>query len=183
MRALIVSLALSSALLGPTTALAEEAPPADDAALAEEADAEPGTRKGMMIAGWATTGGTWAFTALVGLTMIQVGLEAESDPYETCLNCYSAGSRLLIPIVGPFVAMPVADGTDGKAVSFVMGAAQVTGLALGIAGTSRFKKDRAVQQAWRANQVGASGWQLTPTVASLDRDEAPMPALRLDARF
>ncbi len=149
----------------------------------QQLEREPGTRKGMMIAGWATTGGTWGLTALVGLTMIQMGLEADSDPYTECVNCYTAGPRLLIPIVGPFLALPVADGTDGKVVTFVLCAAQVTGLSLGIAGTKRFKHDKAVRNRWRAEHASLRGWQLTPTVASLGRDEATVPALLLDGRF
>ncbi len=183
MRVPLLSLALCAALGAPSLALAEDLTqiPGESTALPEEP--EPGTRKGLMIAGWAVTGGTWAFTGLVGLTMIQVGLEADSNPYEECLNCYSAGSRLLVPIAGPFMAIPVADGTDGKVVCFVLGAAQLTGLGLGIGGTARYRKDKEAWRTWKEGQAAVADWQLTPTVAVLGADEAPMPALHLVARF
>ena len=95
----------------------------------------PKRKKGLMIAGLATFGGSYLFTALVGMTMLSKSNESAG---QTCLNCDSVGSKLLIPIAGPWVALPEADGDDGKFVCAVLGIAQGVGVALSIAGISQF---------------------------------------------
>jgi len=107
-------------------------------ALAQPAPAPPAPRRsiGLMAAGIAALGGSYAFTALVGLQMRSGGAGAEPGYY--CPGCDGVGSRLLIPIVGPWLALPAAEGTDGKVLTAVMGTAQVAGLVLTVAGTSRF---------------------------------------------
>ena len=35
-----------------------------------------------------------------------------TDPGEVCLNCDTVGPLLMIPLIGPFLAIPDADGTD-----------------------------------------------------------------------
>lgn len=92
---------------------------------------KPRVKKGLLIAGIATFGGGWLFSMLVGYTM----LSGDSTPEgTTCTNCKSVGGRLFIPLVGPFIAAPDADGSDGKAVCVIMGGVQVVGLVLTIAG-------------------------------------------------
>ena len=89
---------------------------------------------GLMIAGWSTFVGSWAFTGLVGLELMTF----DEDPYTECINCDDVGPLLLIPIAGPFLGVKEADGTDGKAILVVLGLVQVTGLVLAIAGTAKF---------------------------------------------
>jgi hypothetical protein len=91
---------------------------------------------GLLAAGLATLGGSYAFTALVGWQMQSGRADGSSGYY--CPGCDGVGSRLLIPIVGPWLALPAAEGADGKILTAVMGTAQVAGLALTVVGTSRF---------------------------------------------
>jgi hypothetical protein len=88
-----------------------------------------------MIAGIATLGGGYLFTALVGMTMLS---QDSTEPGTTCVNCESVGSKLLIPVIGPFLAIPEADGSDGKVVATMLGAVQVAGLVMTIAGIAQF---------------------------------------------
>jgi hypothetical protein len=95
----------------------------------------PRPRKGMMIAGWGVFGGMYLFSMLVGGLMLSGG---DSDPNTTCTNCDDVGPKLFIPIVGPFLAIPGADGTDGKVVVVILGIGQLAGISLAIAGTVRY---------------------------------------------
>jgi hypothetical protein len=90
-----------------------------------------------MIAGFSTLGGSYLFTALVGLTL----LNYENDhPGTTCTNCDSTGSALLIPILGPWIAMGDANQDHGgPAVCAILGLAQATGVVLTIAGIMRYR--------------------------------------------
>jgi len=87
----------------------------------------PRKKKGLMIAGIATFGGGYLFSALVGYLAYT---EATVPEGQTCLNCEDTGKRMFIPVVGPFLAIEYADGTDGRVVSGIMGAIQVIGLGL-----------------------------------------------------
>ena len=101
-------------------------------------DAPPPRRKGrsvgLMIAGLATLGGSYLFTLAVGL---QLSSEDDLGPYEVCLNC-DKGDLLYIPIIGPWLFLDYADGTDGKVLTAIMGIAQATGVVLTIFGISKF---------------------------------------------
>jgi hypothetical protein len=95
-----------------------------------------------MIAGLATLGGSYLFSALVG-----AALEGhEWTPGETCTNC-DKGRLFYIPIAGPWLALPHADGTGGKALTALLGVAQATGLVLSILGISKFVRSAEVEQA------------------------------------
>jgi len=89
-----------------------------------------------MIAGLATFGGSYLFTALVGLT----ALDYENEhPGTICTNCDSVGTALLIPIAGPWIAMGDANtDTGGPAVCAILGLAQATGVVLSIVGIMRY---------------------------------------------
>lgn len=132
----------------------------------------PWPRKGLMIAGWATLGGGYLFSALVGLEIMQRDLEAEQNSNafykEECLNCDETGPYMLIPLIGPFLAMPAADGTDGKVICALMGGVQVTGLVLGIVGTSIFVSDKQRYQEWERRNSGLlRGWYVSSAVVPL----------------
>lgn len=94
-------------------------------------------KRGLLIAGAATLGGGYLFTVLVGALLYQ----ADSDPTTECLNC-DAAWKMFIPLVGPFVFLPDADGTDGKVVCAVMGGVQVIGLGLLVAGIAHVAAQR-----------------------------------------
>jgi hypothetical protein len=90
-----------------------------------------------MIAGFATLGGSYLFTALVGMQLLSY---ESSHPNETCLNCETIGSDLLIPLAGPWIAMTEKDQSKtGPAVLAMLGLAQATGVVLTIAGIIQYK--------------------------------------------
>jgi hypothetical protein len=167
MRALIHTAFFTAALAIPWSALADDAP-----------DAEPEVSAGMMIAGGAIALNSYALSALVGLEM----LSYDPAPYSYCANCSSVGPLLLIPIVGPFAAIPSADGTDGKILCALMGSAQVTGLALGIGGIAKFRHQREVQRQWRESHGARGSWGLLPTVAAAERGQPAIPGLLVEVR-
>jgi len=89
-----------------------------------------------MIAGLSTLGGSYLFTALVGLELLSY---EDSHPGERCLNCDSTGSALLIPIVGPWIAMKDANqDKGGPLVCAILGLAQATGVVLSIIGIHQY---------------------------------------------
>jgi hypothetical protein len=96
----------------------------------------PRRSKGLLIAGPIVLAATYGFTAYVGLIMLSGDLE--NEPGTVCLNCETVGTRLLIPIIGPWLALPEADGDDGKTLSALLGLAQATGVLLTIMGISRY---------------------------------------------
>ncbi len=96
----------------------------------------PARKKGLMIAGLATLGGTYLFSALVGVELLSY---EDSHPGEICLNCNSTGKALLVPIAGPWIALPDANShSGGKVVCALLGLAQATGVVLSIVGISRY---------------------------------------------
>lgn len=106
--------------------------------------------KGLMIGGLATLGATYALTAVVGLNLI-----AKDDPY-TCHDCGTIGRRFLIPVLGPWLALPASDTTKRKVVTTGLGIAQATGLVLSIIGIERFA-DSAPRSRWASNHGVAVG--------------------------
>jgi hypothetical protein len=94
---------------------------------------KPHRSKALLIAGIATFGGAYLFSAAVGLLWWTANDNGSLKGGEVCGNC-DAGPKLFLPIAGPFWAIPDADGADGKAVAILMGSAQIVGLGLLIAG-------------------------------------------------
>jgi hypothetical protein len=91
-------------------------------------------------------------------------LSSDADnPGTTCLNCEAVGTRFLIPVLGPWLALPEADGEDGKTLSALLGIAQATGVVMTIVGISRYAAsdpDRAVaarQSSWQFALVPSRG--------------------------
>jgi hypothetical protein len=117
----------------------------------------PRRSKGLMIAGFATLGGSYLFSVLVGALLLS---QQTVEPGEICINC-DKGSLFFIPIAGPWIAIPYADGGDGKAVSVIMGLAQLTGVALTIAGITKFVKSG--RPSARLERAPALALQLLPT--------------------
>jgi hypothetical protein len=117
----------------------------------------PRRSKGLMIAGFATLGGSYLFSVLVGALLLS---QQTVEPGEVCINC-DRGSLFFIPIAGPWIAIPYADGGDGKAVSVIMGLAQLTGVALTIVGVTKFVKSG--RPSARLERAPALALQLLPS--------------------
>jgi hypothetical protein len=116
----------------------------------------------MMIAGWSLFGGTWLFSVVLAAMMY----EKDRNPGagKVCLNCRAEGDALLIPLVGPFMAIPKAGGADGKALVAIIGVVQLAGLALGITGTVLYALRL---RAYKANQRRIAGLPLTDSLTLL----------------
>jgi hypothetical protein len=126
-------------------------------------------RKGLMIAGWATLGGSYLFSVLVAAMLYEKDVNPGAG--KVCLNCRAEGDALLIPLVGPFMAIPKADGADGKAVVAIIGVVQLAGLAMGIVGTVLYATRL---KAYKASQHRFSGIPLTESL-TLQAGVAPGP--------
>jgi hypothetical protein len=107
--------------------------PADDSELPQQPNYQKHRQRRSfvpMVVGFGVLLGGYAFSAAVGARL-------ESDETPNCLNC-KYGSRLFIPILGPWLLLPDANGSAGKALTAVMGAIQGAGLLLSIYGVARF---------------------------------------------
>jgi len=89
-----------------------------------------------MIGGLATVAGTYLLTVLVVLD----SLRPTNGMVSVCGDECKARPRLMIPIAGPWLAMPYA-GHDDVALFTVLGLAQAAGVAMSIIGISRFVAD------------------------------------------
>lgn len=118
-------------------------------------------KKGLMIAGIATFGGGYLFSALVGYLLYS---EATVPKNAECLNCQTAGGRMFIPLVGPFLAIPVARKPTGPVVAGAMGGVQVIGATLAVIGIVQYVNSGKEAQ-----------------VAELGRERDALSRLRLSA--
>ncbi len=87
--------------------------------------------------GWFVLAGGYVFSALVGAL---IWTEATTTPGTTCANCDEVGPRMVIPLIGPWLALPYSDGADGKVISAVFGVIQSVGLLWGIVGTIFYRR-------------------------------------------
>ncbi|MEZ4450216.1 MAG: hypothetical protein R3B09_12135 [Nannocystaceae bacterium] len=104
----------------------------------------------MMIAGFTVFGGLYLLSAFSGaITYDQCNTNNNPD-------CGYIGKALILPVVGPFIAVPKVDKLSAKmAIVVFPGLGQITGLALGIAGAVLFGKSRKY-----VARVNADGVQL-----------------------
>ncbi len=116
---------------------------------AAEMPAPRSRRKGLMIAGWTMFGASYLFTALTGAIMAD--LCASTSP------CKRVGYYMLIPAVGPFIAMGPADSATGTIFLGLTGLVQTAGLVMGIVGTAQFAADGRRQQ----QVLNADGFRLS----------------------
>ena len=185
----LVILTLTMAIT-PRAALAQapEAPPAAASSPAQAADGEqpagarrqaadteqpvrlrqrngsglaPGPKHvGLLIGGLVTLGASYGLSAGVGLQLMAMASNGSSGA-TVCTNCQSAGERLLIPVVGPWAALP-GSPPKGKAMLAVLGVAQAAGLIMTISGAGRLRddvvandpsdpRDRKQPPQWRSN--------------------------------
>jgi hypothetical protein len=149
---LVLAAALAAAALAVTPARAQSNPgaqgqlgPPPGTAAAPAPNPPPGyapsqplrRRKGLMIGGIATLGGTYLLSVLVG---VEVATGSSNGQGVACPSCQPVGQRLLIPIVGPWLGFPYTD-SGGKALLTLLGLAQATGVVLSIVGISQFRTD------------------------------------------
>ncbi|EDM75155.1 hypothetical protein PPSIR1_07987 [Plesiocystis pacifica SIR-1] len=85
---------------------------------------------GMAISGFTMFGTTYLISALIGTISL--------DYAEDVGGSGTYGKRMLIPVAGPFMAIPRADSATGGLFTGLMGVAQIGGLVLGTAGAVRF---------------------------------------------
>jgi hypothetical protein len=104
----------------------------------------PERRKALLIAGAATFGGGYLVAVLVGWVSYS---EAGIPEDEECIDCKDVGKRLFIPLVGPFLAIGVSEGKEGKVVAGLMGGVQAIGLALAVIGTIVYVKSGKPKEA------------------------------------
>lgn len=89
--------------------------------------------KGMMIAGFSIFAGTWLSAIVLGAGFID-----NNTP-----SGYMYGRRLMVPVLGPFLAAGIPDDGASTNMAYVfLGLAQTAGLALGITGAVLFSKSR-----------------------------------------
>jgi hypothetical protein len=88
----------------------------------------PRLRKGVRIAGTSVFGASYLISAITGAVLL--------DLNAPCSDCKDVGAMLLIPLVGPFLAVPRSDGGDGGLV--VLGIVQIAGAGLMIWGIIQF---------------------------------------------
>ena len=94
-------------------------------------------RKGLMIGGLTTLGVTYLVTVLVVLRDLGGGTNGMTY---ACGDECKARPRLMVPILGPWLAMPYAGQHNAPMFTF-LGLAQAAGVVLSIVGISRFVSD------------------------------------------
>ena len=94
-------------------------------------------RTGLMIGGLTTLGVTYLVTVLVVLRDLGGGTNGMTY---ACGDECKARPRLMVPILGPWLAMPYAGQHDAPLFT-VLGLAQAAGVVLSIVGISRFVSD------------------------------------------
>jgi len=104
--------------------------------------------KGMMIAGFVTFGSSYLATALVGAAALDVSRDEVLGGTDD--RSRRLGSSLLIPVVGPLVAIPHIETATGTMFAIFSFIAQAGGLSLGIAGAVRYARDGRRMQAAQA---------------------------------
>jgi hypothetical protein len=117
--------------------------------------------KGMLIAGPIVLGVTYIVTAYFGVILTSIS-DVDSGNSIGDANDKAAGERLLIPIIGPWLAMPVCDGYESLCV--LAGIGQATGVTLTILGITRYAASSPDRVAADRNRLrfalvpSAGGW-------------------------
>lgn len=104
--------------------------------------AEKSRARSLRIAGWATLGGSYGFSALIGTTTIDTTSSGDR------LRGY--GYAMTIPVAGPFIAAFQTRSATGALFTTSLGVAQVVGLGMAIVGGHRyrrFKRDLSIAAA------------------------------------
>ena len=133
-------------------------------------------RKGMMVAGIAILGGAYLLSTTVAVSLFE---DDDDDLYDSCPSCNRVAPWLFLPVFGPFVAMTKTRDDAGDSGLYLLGMAQLVGLALTIGGAIRYRNTKRA-----AEQQGFASWEL-PKERRLALDVASSqrftgPTLRLD---
>jgi hypothetical protein len=114
--------------------------------------------KGMMIGGFVTFGASYLATALVGAAALDTSEAYDSGGNEILggnTRTRKLGTSLLIPVVGPLVAIPHIEAATGTMFAIFSFLAQGAGLGLGIAGAVMYARDgRRIQAAQAGLHLG-----------------------------
>ena len=116
---------------------------------------------GLLIGGLITLGASYGLTAAVGFQLMSNSSTSSSSGSSICTNCDTVGGRLLIPVAGPWAALP-ASAADGKPILVGLGIVQAVGLVMTIVGAARLNDDTSADDTsapdhrppppqWRAN--------------------------------
>ncbi len=136
---LVLAAVLVATLASPTVRgeMSPAPPPPAYGSQAGQRDPAPQVRrrKALMIGGLATLSATYLLTVLVVIN----SSTSTNGMTNECADC-PARPRLLIPIVGPWLAMPYGSGSDTTLFT-VLGLAQATAVVMSIVGISQFVAD------------------------------------------
>ncbi len=194
MGAAVVALLLFS---GSVTTWAQAAPPAHtprltlDSVSPPNPHAQPASgafslpthrypRKGLMLTGWIMLASSYIVTVVTGVMDREFAcIFAVDGPYgdSSYSDCRRRGTLMLIPLVGPWLAMKEPGSSAGKLGLAVLGIGEGLGLLLGIIGTVLHIADkRRFATAARGMPLGGR-WAIALT--TVGGGPAPAPLLQL----
>jgi hypothetical protein len=103
---------------------------------------------GMLIAGYSIFGSFYLGSALYGAAELDRSGYYDDDIDDPLYDEKQAkfGRRLFIPLIGPYIAAPLAPSASAGLVTVLAGTAQIAGLALGIAGSILYARARKQQR-------------------------------------
>lgn len=90
--------------------------------------------RAMMISGFTTLGASYGASLLLGTIFIDIGRE-DDDAQKV-----QYGTRMVIPLGGPFAAAAVSKSATGAVFTVAAGVGQVVGLTLGIVGAAKMRQ-------------------------------------------
>lgn len=112
-----------------------------------------------MIAGWSIFATGYLVSVAVGAAAVD-GPGYETDPevlreidqHLPRRNRVAYGQRMMVPVVGPFIAAPLTTSASASVATAAIGVAQAVGIVVGTIGTVQYARDR---KAARRVQLGA----------------------------
>ncbi|MCA9662319.1 MAG: hypothetical protein KC486_28525 [Myxococcales bacterium] len=113
--------------------------------------------------GLSMFGLTYLITGISGMIMYDVGQRRSETPTTAARGdqLQAIGGRLVIPVAGPFLALPYMSDADGKALGALAGGFQLLGLGLTIFGAVTLsnynRRGRVAQQALAGRRLFVSG--------------------------
>lgn len=120
----------------------------------------PGVRRAAMITGWSMFGSAYLVSVVVGAAAADAGYYAEQpdiDPeIERELSYHlpaerrvAYGKRMMVPVVGPFMASSLTTTASASVATAALGVVQTVGLVVGTIGTIQYARDRRAARAYR----------------------------------
>lgn len=106
------------------------APPTIEQQIYSRKLADVSRARSLRVAGWATLGGSYAFSALIGTIAIDTGNR----------RMHNYGVWMTVPVVGPLAATFQTRSATGGLFTAMLGATQVAGLAMAIVGGARHRR-------------------------------------------